>query len=119
MEYSGAIYHVMNRGDRREPIFRHGNNTRLTPPIVKAKPKARWLPKPATRWFPQAETFISRKVVALLTCPVLRLRPRFGRSFARRQLGWFEHAALIVRVFNPLFQSFAQPFERGLMLRHV
>jgi len=22
MEYSGAIYHVMNRGDRREEIFR-------------------------------------------------------------------------------------------------
>jgi len=21
MEYAGAIYHVMNRGDRREPIF--------------------------------------------------------------------------------------------------
>ena len=49
----------------------------------------------------------------------LRLRPRFGRALARRQLGGFEHAALIVRVFNPLFQSFAQPFERGLMLRHV
>ena len=22
IEYEGAIYHVMNRGDRREPIFR-------------------------------------------------------------------------------------------------
>ncbi|NOS70941.1 MAG: transposase, partial [Verrucomicrobia bacterium] len=22
IEYPGAIYHVMNRGDRREPIFR-------------------------------------------------------------------------------------------------
>ena len=22
VEYPGAIYHVMNRGDRREPIFR-------------------------------------------------------------------------------------------------
>ena len=22
MEYEGAIYHLMNRGDRREPIFR-------------------------------------------------------------------------------------------------
>jgi len=22
LEYPGAIYHVMNRGDRREPIFR-------------------------------------------------------------------------------------------------
>ena len=22
MEYPGAVYHVMNRGDRREPIFR-------------------------------------------------------------------------------------------------
>jgi len=21
MEYAGAIYHVMNRGDRREPVF--------------------------------------------------------------------------------------------------
>ena len=24
IEYEGAIYHVMNRGDRREPIFRDG-----------------------------------------------------------------------------------------------
>jgi putative transposase len=23
-EYPGAIYHVMNRGDRREPIFKDG-----------------------------------------------------------------------------------------------
>ena len=22
VEYEGAVYHVMNRGDRREPIFR-------------------------------------------------------------------------------------------------
>jgi hypothetical protein len=22
VEYEGAIYHVMNRGDRREPIFK-------------------------------------------------------------------------------------------------
>ena len=22
LEYPGAVYHVMNRGDRREPIFR-------------------------------------------------------------------------------------------------
>jgi hypothetical protein len=24
IEYSGAIYHVMNRGDRREPIYQDG-----------------------------------------------------------------------------------------------
>ena len=24
VEYPGAVYHVMNRGDRREPIFRDG-----------------------------------------------------------------------------------------------
>ena len=23
LEYPGAIYHLMNRGDRREPIFKH------------------------------------------------------------------------------------------------
>ena len=28
IEYSGAIYHVMNRGDRREPIF-HARKVRL------------------------------------------------------------------------------------------
>jgi putative transposase len=26
IEYPGAIYHVMNRGDRREPIFREGGD---------------------------------------------------------------------------------------------
>jgi len=26
LEYPGAIYHLMNRGDRREPIFRDDRN---------------------------------------------------------------------------------------------
>jgi hypothetical protein len=28
VEYSGAIYHVLNRGDRREPIFQDGPDRR-------------------------------------------------------------------------------------------
>ncbi|HKI69320.1 MAG TPA: hypothetical protein VKA67_07015 [Verrucomicrobiae bacterium] len=28
IEYPGAIYHVMNRGDRREAIFRDGEDRR-------------------------------------------------------------------------------------------
>jgi putative transposase len=29
VEYEGAIYHVMNRGDRREPIFREDKDRLL------------------------------------------------------------------------------------------
>ena len=29
VEYPGAIYHVMNRGDRREPIFGDDSDRRL------------------------------------------------------------------------------------------
>jgi hypothetical protein len=29
IEYEGAIYHVINRGDRREPIFRDGKDREL------------------------------------------------------------------------------------------
>jgi len=29
VEYPGAIYHVMNRGDRREPIFRDDEDREL------------------------------------------------------------------------------------------
>src|SRR5206468_807655 len=29
VEYPGAIYHVMNRGDRREPIFRDEEDRKL------------------------------------------------------------------------------------------
>ena len=29
VEYEGAIYHVMNRGDRREPIFIDNEDRRL------------------------------------------------------------------------------------------
>src|SRR6185437_4163044 len=29
VEYPGAIYHVMNRGDRREPIFRDDDDRRI------------------------------------------------------------------------------------------
>ena len=28
IQYSGAIYHLMNRGDRREPIFRDDQDRR-------------------------------------------------------------------------------------------
>jgi hypothetical protein len=28
IEYPGAIYHVINRGDHREPIFRDDSNRR-------------------------------------------------------------------------------------------
>jgi putative transposase len=28
VEYAGAIYHVMNRGDRREPIFKDDEDRR-------------------------------------------------------------------------------------------
>ena len=33
MEYAGAIYHVLKRGDRREPIFREdaGRSISATP----------------------------------------------------------------------------------------
>jgi hypothetical protein len=30
VEYEGAIYHVMNRGDRQEPIFRDDQDQALT-----------------------------------------------------------------------------------------
>jgi hypothetical protein len=29
VEYGGAIYHVMNRGDQREPIFKDDRDRRL------------------------------------------------------------------------------------------
>jgi hypothetical protein len=29
VEYPGAIYHLMNRGDRREPIFRDDEDRKL------------------------------------------------------------------------------------------
>ncbi len=29
VEYPGAMYHVMNRGDRREPIFRDDEDRKL------------------------------------------------------------------------------------------
>ena len=31
VEYEGAIYHVMNRGDRREPIFVDDEGSRVVP----------------------------------------------------------------------------------------
>ena len=48
IEYPGAIYHVMNRGDRREPIFRddvemdckgiaHGNVDSCGKPVEKMR----------------------------------------------------------------------------------
>ena len=37
VEYSGAIYHVMSRGDRREPIF----NLVLTPSMLETSTGSR------------------------------------------------------------------------------
>ena len=42
-EYAGAIYHVMNRGDRREPIFRDGADRRLfLAALTEACGKTQW-----------------------------------------------------------------------------
>ena len=40
VEYPGAIYHVMNRGDRREPIFKDdGDRQRLVETLNRAASK--------------------------------------------------------------------------------
>jgi len=42
-EYAGAVYHVMNRGDRREPIFRDGADRRLfLAALTEACGKTQW-----------------------------------------------------------------------------
>jgi hypothetical protein len=41
--YPGAIYHVMNRGDQREPIFRHDEDRRrFLPTLGEACGKTQW-----------------------------------------------------------------------------
>ena len=43
-EYPGAIYHVMNRGDRREPIFRDDKDReRFLQTLTEACAKTQWL----------------------------------------------------------------------------
>src|SRR5205823_7979346 len=43
MEYAGAIYHVINRGDRREPIFRDDQDRqRFLETLGEACRKAGW-----------------------------------------------------------------------------
>jgi Transposase IS200 like len=43
VEYPGAIYHVMNRGDRREPIFRDDEDRqRFTAALEEACAKTAW-----------------------------------------------------------------------------
>ena len=43
MEYAGAIYHVINRGDRREPIFRDDQDRqRFVETLGEACRKAGW-----------------------------------------------------------------------------
>jgi len=43
VEYPGAIYHVMNRGDRREPIFRDdADRRRFEETLAEAWTKTRW-----------------------------------------------------------------------------
>jgi putative transposase len=42
-EFAGAIYHVMNRGDRREAIFRNEQDRRLLlSTLAKACAKTQW-----------------------------------------------------------------------------
>ena len=43
VEYSGAIYHVMNRGDRREAIFRDDKDREVfLSTLAEACEKTRW-----------------------------------------------------------------------------
>ena len=43
VEYPGAVYHVMNRGDRREPIFRDDEDRqRLLDTLAQACGKTGW-----------------------------------------------------------------------------
>ena len=43
LEYAGAIYHVMNRGDRREPIYQDNRDrTRFLETLGEGCAKADW-----------------------------------------------------------------------------
>ena len=43
IQYPGAIYHVMNRGDRREPIFKYDRDrTRFVGTLAEACGKTAW-----------------------------------------------------------------------------
>jgi REP element-mobilizing transposase RayT len=44
LEYEGAIYHVMNRGDRREPIFKDDRDREIfLETLSQAAQKTGWL----------------------------------------------------------------------------
>jgi putative transposase len=44
VEYPGAIYHVMNRGDRRKPIFQdHADRQRFVETLAVVCAKTGWL----------------------------------------------------------------------------
>jgi hypothetical protein len=49
IEYPGAIYHLMNRGDRREAIFRRDSDR-----ILFLKPWGNVVPKRSGRFMPIA-----------------------------------------------------------------
>ena len=43
IQYPGAIYHVINRGDRREPIFKDDQDRqRFLDTLSQARQKTRW-----------------------------------------------------------------------------
>lgn len=44
VEYPGAVYHVLNRGDRREPILRdNAERQRIVETLAEARAKTGWL----------------------------------------------------------------------------
>jgi REP element-mobilizing transposase RayT len=58
VQYPGAIYHVMNRGDRREPIFRDdADRRRFLETLAETCAKTGWqvhaaclMPSPGAQW---------------------------------------------------------------------
>ncbi len=63
VEYPGAVYHVMNRGDRREPIFRDdADRQQLINTLGKACGKTGWKVAMASRL--RAETAVTVKWIA-------------------------------------------------------
>jgi hypothetical protein len=51
IQYPGAIYHVINRGDRREPIFNDDHDrTRFLETIAETCAKTGWPSMPGASW---------------------------------------------------------------------
>jgi putative transposase len=43
-EYPGTIYHVMNRGDRRQPVFReNADRQRFVATLAEVRAKTSWV----------------------------------------------------------------------------